>query len=76
MTIGAYGRLKTVIDQVITETTVTTSPNVTETQDTSGTAANTNAVEFAQDRLDDVLDWLNNSAPNATIEVATDYITN
>ena len=76
MTIGAYGRLKTVVDQVITETTVTTSAGVTETQDTTGTAGNTNTVEFAQDRLDDVLDWLNNSGPNATIEIATDTATN
>ena len=75
-TIGAYGRLKVVIGQVIEETTVTTSPGVTETQDTTGTAGNTNCTEFAQDRIDDVLDWLNNSGPNTTINVATDYATN
>jgi hypothetical protein len=74
-TIAAYGRLKTVVSEVLAETAVTTSPGVTETQDTSGTAANAAAIEFALDRIDDVLDWISNSAPNATIEIATDWAT-
>ena len=76
MTIGAYGRLKVVVGQVIAETAVTTSTGVTESQDTTGTAGNTNTSEFAQDRLDDILDWLNTSGPGATIEIATDSATN
>jgi len=75
-TIAAYGRLKTVTDQVIQGQAVTTSPGVTEVQDTSGTNGNASAAEFALDRIDDVLDWIQNTAPNATIEVATDYGTN
>jgi len=72
-TLAAYARMKTVIGEVIAETTVTTSPGVTETQDTSGTPGNAASIEFAEDRVDDVLDWINNSAPNATIEIATDW---
>ena len=72
-TVAAYGRLKTVLGEVIAGTTVTTSPGVTEVQDTSGSSGNAATIEFAQDRVDDVLDWINNSGPNATIEIATDW---
>jgi len=75
-TIAAYGRLKTVLGEVIAGTTVTTSPGVTEVQDTSGSSGNAATVEFAQDRVDDVLDWINNSGPNATIDIATDWSEN
>ena len=70
-TLAAYARMKTVIGEVIAETTVTKSPGNNLTQDTSGTAGNAFTIEFADDRVDDVLDWINNAEPNATIEIAT-----
>ena len=72
-TIAAYGRLKEVLSDVIQGTSVTTSPGVTEVQDTSGSSGSAEAAEFAEDRVDDVLDWINNSGPNDTIEIATDW---
>ena len=72
-TLAAYARLKVVVGEIIAETTVTTSPGVTETQDTTGTAGNAASVEFAQARVQDILDHLNNSTENATIEIAEDW---
>jgi hypothetical protein len=72
-TIAAYGRLKTVVGEVIAETSVTTSPGVTEVQDTSGTVGNAASIEFAQARIQDVLDHIQNSTANATIEIAKNW---
>jgi hypothetical protein len=72
-TLAAYARLKEVVEEVIAETTVTTSPGVTEVQDTSGTPGNTSSIEFAGDRIDDVLDYINNANPNDTIEIANSW---
>jgi hypothetical protein len=72
-TLAAYARMRTVIGEVIAETTVTTSPGVTELQDITGTPGNSESVEFAQDRVDDVLDWINNAEANATIEIANKW---
>jgi hypothetical protein len=70
-TLAAYARMKTVIGQVIAETTVTKSPGNTLTQDVSGTAGSAGSIEFADDRVNDVLDWINNGVPNSTVEIAT-----
>ena len=72
-TLAAYGRLKTVITEVISETTVTKSPGNNLTQDVTGTAGSILSGNFAGDRVDDILDWINNGLPNATINVATDW---
>ena len=72
-TLAAYARLKTVIGEIIVETTVTKSPGNTLTQDTSGTAGSLLSVGFADDRIDDILDWINNGLPNATINIATEW---
>jgi hypothetical protein len=72
-TLAAYARMKTVIGEVIAETDVTKSPGNTLTQDKTGTAGSAGSIEFADDRVDDVLDWINNGSANATIEIATDW---
>ena len=72
-TLAAYARLKVVVGEVIAETTVTASTGVTESQDTTGTAGNTNAVEFAQARVQDIVDHINNTLPNNTIEIANTW---
>ena len=75
-TVAAYGRLRTVLGQVILETTVTTSPTNVLTQDTSGTAGNAASAAFAQDRVDDVIDFINNGNANATIQPAISWASN
>ena len=72
-TLAAYDRMRTVMGQVIAETTVTKSPGNTLTQDTTGTPGNAVSIEFAQDRVDDILDYINNAVPNATIEIANSW---
>jgi len=74
-TLAAYARMKDVIGWVIGEVgspTWTKSPGNILTQDTTGTPGNAASIEFAEDRVDDILDWINNGFANATIEVATD----
>ena len=72
-TLAAYGRMKAVIAEVIAETTVTKSTGNTLVQDTTGTPGNANTVEFGNDRVDDILDWINNGLPNTIINIATAY---
>ena len=55
-TIAAYERLKTVIGQVILETSVTKSTGNALTQDTAGTAGSAGSATFAQDRIQDIID--------------------
>ena len=75
-TLGAYARMKTVIAEVIAETSVTRSPGNTLTQDVTGTAGSANSIEFAEARVDDVTDWISNAEPNDTIEISTDWAEN
>jgi len=58
-TVAAYGRLKTVIEQVIVETTVTTSSGTTVPQDTSAAAGSAAAATAAGDRIQEIVDYLN-----------------
>ena len=67
-TLTALARLKTVVGQIILETNVTESSGNTETQDTSGTPGSAACAAFAQDRVQDVIDWINNGTANATVE--------
>jgi predicted transcriptional regulator len=72
-TLAAYGRLRTVLGQVILETTVTKSPTNALNQNTAGTAGNAASAAFAQDRVDDVTDWISNGNSNATITPAISW---
>jgi len=71
--LAAYARLKVVIAEVIAETAVTKSPGNNLTQDTTGTPGSAASVEFAEDRVDDVIDWINNAEANDTIDISTDW---
>jgi hypothetical protein len=75
-TLAAYARMKDVIGWVIAEDTGSWTKTTALTQDVSGTAGNAYAVEFAEDRVDDILDWINNGEANATIEIATKWADN
>ena len=67
-TLTALARLKTVIGQIVLETNVTESSGNTEIQDTTGTAGSAACAAFAQDRVQDVIDWINNGTANTTVE--------
>mgnify|MGYP003664061144 FL=1 len=57
-TIAAYERLKTVIEEVIAETTVTASTGNSTAQDTAGTAGSVESVTFAGDRIQEIIAYL------------------
>jgi len=65
---AALGRLKTIIGQIVQGTSVTPTAGNTVLQVTAGSTGNAGAGTFAQDRVQDVLDWINNGVANAKIE--------
>jgi len=75
-TLAAYARMKDVIGWVIAEDTGSWTKTTALTQDVTGTPGNAFAVEFAEERVDDILDWINNAEPNDTIEIATKWADN
>ena len=67
-TVAAYGRLSTILGQIIQAQTVTTSTGFSGTsQVTFGTAGSSAAATFAQARMTEINDWINNSAADASV---------
>ena len=79
-TLAAYARLKTVVGQVITEAAVTVSAGNALTQDTSGTAGNTSAKNFGEERIQNIIDVITNDGDEtavgypATVTPATSWV--
>ena len=59
-TVAAYGRLKTVVEEVIIETAVVVSPGNLETQDTAGTAGSAAAGTQAATLVQQIVDTIDN----------------
>jgi len=76
-TVAAYGRLQTVISEVILETTVTVSAGNAETQDTSAAAGSAAAATAASDRLQEIIDFIDGTGatPITTIEPDVSWVT-
>ena len=66
-TLGALTRLKTIIGQIVQGSSVSVTAGNTVTQYTTAPVGNAGSATFAQARVQDVIDWINNAAPNATI---------
>jgi hypothetical protein len=66
-TVASLGRLKTIITQIVQGQSVTPSSGNTVLQSTGGSTGNSGTGTFAQARVQDVIDWLNNGVANATI---------
>ncbi len=79
-TLAAYARLKTVVGQVITEAAVSVSAGNALTQDTSGTAGNTAAKNFGEERIQNIIDVITNDGDEdavgypATVNPATSWV--
>jgi hypothetical protein len=75
-TVAAYERLKTVIEEVIAETTVTVSAGNGSTQDTAGTPGSAESITFAGDRIQEIIDYLtvDGTTLPTKIEPATDWV--
>jgi len=74
-TIAALTRLKAIISQIVQKTAVSPSAGNTTTQITSGTAGSAASAAFAQARVQDVIDWINNGVGTATSATFTGSIT-
>ena len=67
-TVAAYGRLSIILGQIIQAQTVTTSTGFSGTaQVTFGTAGSAGAATFAQARITEIIDWINNSAADVSV---------
>jgi hypothetical protein len=55
-TLAAYAHLKSIVGDVITETSITPSSGNAETQDVSGTAGNAFAAAFGEERIQNIID--------------------
>ena len=66
-TLGALGRLKTIITQIVQAQLVTPTAGNSTVQITSGTAGSAGAGAFSQARIQDILDWINNGEGNTEI---------
>jgi hypothetical protein len=69
-TVAAYTRLQTIIGQVATKTSVTVTPGNLTPQITAGSAGNAYSALFAQDRVQDIIDWINNGTGNTQVKPA------
>jgi hypothetical protein len=67
--IAAYGHLKSIISTIVQNNAVSAQAGNSTGQVRTGTQANgfTAAATFAQARIQDIVDWINNGAANATI---------
>ena len=65
--VAAYGFLKTEIGNIVTKTAITPQSGNAQNQVTSGTAGSAGASTFAQARIQEILDWINNGAADAAI---------
>jgi hypothetical protein len=71
-TLDAYGRLKTLISQIILKTGVVATSGNSTTWVTTGTAGSAGAATFAQARIQDIIDWITNGyAPASLLPTAS-----
>ena len=71
-TIAAYTWLKSFIDNIAVKNTAGWSKTTGSSQVVSGTAGSANAGSFAQDRIQDIIDWITNgTAPTAITPCVT-----
>jgi len=73
-TLAAYAHLKSIITTVAQRLSVTPQSGNVTAQSLSGTGGPLVSGTFAQDRVDDVIDWINNGVSGATIAPATSWV--
>ena len=59
-TLAAWGRLKTVVSEIILETTVTKSSGNLLNQDTTAGTGSSTAATYAEDRIQEIIDFIQN----------------
>jgi hypothetical protein len=66
-TLAAYTHLKSIIDDIAKKLAVTPQAGNSTLQVLSGTGGNAGSATFAQDRVQDVIDWITNGTSPSTI---------
>ncbi len=66
-TVAAYTRLQTIIGQIAQRQSVTVTPGNAVSQVVSGTAGSAGAATFAQARVQDIIDWIEDGAAPTAI---------
>ena len=66
-TVDAYTRLKTIIGQIAQRQNVAVTPGNVVSQVLSGTGGNAGSATFAQDRVQDIIDWIEDGYAPASI---------
>lgn len=69
-TIAAYVRLKDIIDNIVIANVADWLKTTATAQVTTGTAGSAAAATFAQERMQNIIDYLTNDSSPATVEVA------
>ena len=65
--LDGFGRLKTLISQIVLESGVVKTAGNPLNWDTSGTPGSAGAATFAQDRVQDIIDWITDGVAPTTI---------
>jgi len=73
-TVAAYTFLKSIIDDVAQRISVTPQSGNTTPQVTSGTGGDATAAAFAQARVQDIIDWINNGEAGTAIAPDTSWV--
>jgi hypothetical protein len=73
-TIAAYTHLKSIVDDIIIQNTITPQAGNSEVQVSSGSAGSAGAGTFAQSRMQDIIDWINNGTSPTIIAPDTSWV--
>jgi hypothetical protein len=73
-TLAAYTHLKSIIDNIVLKTAVTPQAGNIIPQNTSGTAGSADAATFAQNRVQDVIDWIEDGFSPTEIAPSTAWV--
>ena len=73
-TVAAYTHLKSIIDDIIIQNSITPQAGNSEVQVISGTAGSAGAGTFAQARMQDIIDWINNGTSPTAIAPDTSWV--
>jgi hypothetical protein len=73
-TVAAYGHLKSIITTIAQRLSVTPQSGNVTSQSLSGTGGPLVSGTFAQDRVQNIVDWINNGSAGATISPATSWV--
>ena len=73
-TLAAYAHLKSIIDDIVTEAAITPQSGNSASRSLAGDAGSAGAATFAQARIQDIIDWINNGTSPTAIAPNTSWV--